>query len=458
MASSICLSAPIALFPGPNACLARFTRTENEPRAAVLRRAIGGWIASRLQMKPLPIAGEPPPPRARGDATPLYGLSASGFRPFFLVAAALAVVLVPFWALVVRGSLPPNTTYLTPMGWHAHEMVFGFASAVVGGFLLTAVRNWTQRETATGAALYGFVALWGLGRLVMTVQLGLPAPLVAIIDLAFLPALALSIARPIIASGNRRNYAMIGVLALLFTANLAVHLDALGMAPGWQLRATHAAVIVLVLLAAIIAGRVIPMFTRNATGSTRIVSVAWLDRAAIAAIGGHLGFELVAPFSLPATVTAGLACVLVLARATRWGIVASLRHPLLWILHAGHAWIGIGFALRVAALMTTRVSTTAATHALTAGAIGALTLGMMARVSLGHTGRSLVLRPITVAAFVLVTLAAALRVFGPLLGASVLSYLTWVALSAIAWAAAFALFLVAYLRILVSPRVDGKPG
>jgi len=408
-------------------------------------------------MKSLPIIGALPPP-ARGGATYSYGLSASGFRPFFLVAAAIAVVLVPLWVLLLDGSLSQRTTYLTPMGWHAHEMVFGFSCAVVAGFLLTAVRNWTQRETASGAALYGLAALWGLGRLVMTVRLGLPAPAIAIIDLAFLPALALSVARPIIASGNRRNYAMIGVLALLFMANVAVHLDALGVAPGWQLRATHTAVIVLVLLSAIIAGRVIPMFTRNATGSTRIVSVAWLDIAAIAAIAGYLVFELVAPFSRPATVAAALAGVFVVVRAARWGGVASLRHPLLWILHAGHAWIGIGFALRVAAMMTTRISTTAATHALTVGAVGSLTLGMMARVSLGHTGRSLVLRPITVAAFALVTLAAVLRVFGPILGASALAYPTWLALSATAWAAAFALFLAAYLRVLVSPRADGKPG
>jgi len=405
-------------------------------------------------MKLLPIRGVPPPP---ARATSFHGLSASGFRPFFLAAAAIAAVLVPLWVWPLDGSRS-RATYLTPMGWHAHEMVFGFACAVVAGFLLTAVKNWTQRETATGAALYGLAALWGLGRLVMTVRLGLPAPAVAIIDLAFLPVLACSLARPIVASRNRRNYVMIGVLALLFTANLAVHLDALGVAPGWQLRATHAAVSVLVLLSVIIAGRVIPMFTRNATGSTRIVSVRWLELGAIAAVASHLVLELVAPFSLPATVTAGLAGILVLARAARWGAVASLRHPLLWILHAGHAWIGIGFTLRVAAMLTTRISTTAGTHALTVGAIGSLTIGMMARVSLGHTGRLLVLRPITVAAFVLITTAAVLRVFGPILGASALAYSTWLALSATAWAAAFVLFLAAYLQVLVSPRVDGKPG
>jgi uncharacterized protein involved in response to NO len=388
----------------------------------------------------------------------LYGLSANGFRPFFLIAATLAMALVPLWVLVLGGWLPTTTQYLMPMGWHAHEMVFGYAGAVVAGFLLTAARNWTQRETATGGALYALAALWLLGRIVMTTGVGLPAPAIALVDLAFLPTTAVFVARPIVAAANRRNYVVIGILALLFAANLAVHLDALGVLPGWQLRASHAAVLVLILLAAIFGGRVIPTFTRNTTGSTKIVTARWLDLGAALAIGAHLLLELAAPFSLPATLAAALAAVLVLARAARWGARAALRHPLLWILHFGHAWIGIGFALRVAAMVTSRVPATAATHALTAGALGSLTLGMMARVALGHTGRALVPRPETVVAFGLITLAGLLRVFGPILGMQVLPYSTWLALSGTAWAAAFALFLVAYARVLTSPRIDGKPG
>lgn len=408
-------------------------------------------------MHPLPIAGEPPAPRDRHRAL-LYGLAANGFRVFFLLAAGFAIAVVPAWLFVLDGSLVARAAYLTPMGWHAHEMVFGFAAAVVAGFMLTATRSWTQRETATGGALYALAVLWVLGRDLVTVGVGLPGPVTAIVDLAFLPAVAVVIARPILASGNKRNFVMVGILLLLFGANLLVHLDALGVLPGWQLRAPHAAVIVLALLASIVAGRVVPMFTRNTTGSTQIASVRWLDLAAVAAIALHLIFELVAPFSWPATAAAGLAAVLVLARSARWGALAARRQPLLWILHLGHAWIGVGFALRVACMFTSRVSMTAGTHALTVGAIGSLTLGMMARVSLGHTGRALVIGRTTVAAFVLITLAAVLRVFGPIVGPLALSYATWLALSGVAWSAAFALFLVAYARVLVRPRVDGKPG
>jgi uncharacterized protein involved in response to NO len=401
-------------------------------------------------MRPLPIAGEPPAPRARRGAGYLYGLAGSGFRVFFLVAAAFAIAVVPVWLFVLDGSLPARSSYLMPMGWHAHEMVFGFACAIVAGFVLTAARSWTGRETATGGALYGLAALWMLGRVVVSVDLGLPGPVVALVDLAFLPAVGVAIARPIIAARSTRNFVMIGIVALLSVANLAVHLDALGVLPGWQLRATHAAVGVLALLASIIAGRVVPMFTRNATQSKQIVSVKWLDLAAVVMIAVHVGLELVAPFSRPATTAAAVAAVCLLARSARWGALASLRHPLLWILHVGHVWIGVGLALRVASVMTARISATAGTHALTVGAIGCLTLGMMARVSLGHTGRPLVVRRTTVVAFGLVTLAAALRVVAPIAGA--LPYPMWLALSAAAWSTAFALFLVGYAGVLVRPR------
>jgi uncharacterized protein involved in response to NO len=390
------------------------------------------------------------------------GLSASGFRPFFLGAALLAVLGVPMWLLVLSDSASVGAGYLQPMGWHAHEMVFGYACAVVAGFLLTAVKNWTGRDTATGGALYGLALLWLLGRVVLVSGSSLPKLLVALVDLAFLPAVALAIGLPIVASGSKRNYVMLVVLGALFAANLAVHLDALGLLPGWQLRASHAGVDVVVLLSAIIAGRVIPMFTRNATGSKRIVSVKALDVAALAAIVVYAILDVAAPFSSAAGVAAAAAAVLVVARAARWGGLPALRHPLLWILHFGHAWIAVGLALRAASFVTVSIPSTAGTHALTVGAIGSLTLGMMARVSLGHTGRPLAVRPVTVVAFVLVTLAACLRVFGPLIGPLIgargVSYLAWLLVSGVAWALAFALFVVGYARILVSPRVDGRPG
>lgn len=404
------------------------------------------------------MAGEPPHARSRDGKTLLHGLSANGFRPFFLVAAILAVMAVPMWLLVLNGAARAGGVYLQPMAWHAHEMVFGYAAAVVAGFLLTAARNWTGRETATGAPLYALVLVWLLGRVVMLVPSALPAPLVALVDLAFLPAVALAIARPIVAAGSRRNYVMVAVLAVLAAANLSVHLDAAGVLPGWQLRGSHAGVDVVVLLTAVIAGRVLPMFTRNATGSTTVVSSKLLDAAALAALALYTVLDVAAPLSSVAGVVALVAALLIVARSARWGFVPALRHPLLWILHLGHAWIAVGLLLRAASTWMPSIPASAATHAFTVGTIGSLTLGMMARVSLGHTGRALAVRPVTVLAFVLLTLAACARVFGPLVSLQAVSYLRWLEISGIAWAFAFALFLVAYTRILVSPRVDGKPG
>jgi uncharacterized protein involved in response to NO len=406
-------------------------------------------------MHSISLAGEPPVARSKG--TVLRGLSANGFRPFFLLAAVLAVLAVPTWLVVWNGSAFMGAGYLPPLAWHAHEMVFGYASAVIAGFLLTAVRNWTGRETATGAPLYGLALLWLLGRAALVASSSLPKLAVALVDVAFLPAVALTIALPIFAAGNKRNYVMLGILGALSVANLAVHLDALGVLPGWGVRGSRVGVDIVVVLAAIIAGRVIPMFTRNATGSKRIVSVKALDIAAIAALVSYAALDVTAPWSWLTGIAAVVAAALVALRAARWGLLPSLRVPLLWILHFGHAWIAVGLLLRAAVFVAPRLPLSASTHALTVGAIGSLTLGMMARVSLGHTGRPLVVGRTVVAAFVLVTLAACLRVFGPVVGAPV-AYSTWLVASGVGWSLAFALFVVAYAKILVSPRADGKPG
>jgi uncharacterized protein involved in response to NO len=202
------------------------------------------------------------------------------------------------------------------------------------------------------------------------------------------------------------------------------------------------------------------MFTRNATGSTRVVSIHALDVAAVASIALYAALDVAAPISGATGVAAAAAAALVVARSVRWNTTAALRHPLLWILHFGHAWIAIGLVLRAASFVT-MIPSTAGTHALTVGAIGSLTIGMMARVSLGHTGRLLVAKPVTVAAFVLITVAACVRVLGPLLGLTSLqgvSYSTWLLVSGTAWSLAFALFVVAYAKILTSPRTDGNPG
>lgn len=387
-------------------------------------------------MRTLPLIGAAPP--GSSSTTPLL---AKGFRPFFLLAAIFAVVVVPIWVLALLGWARVGG-HLDPVTWHAHEMIFGFAGAVIAGFLLTAVGNWTQRETATGRSLAALAALWIAGRLAMATGAGLPSWLVAGIDLAFLPGVALAIGRPIVRARNRRNYVVLAMLLLLSAANAAVHLGA-------GRRSLLVGVDVVTFFMVVIAGRVVPMFTRNATKTETIRSHPKLDAAAaVAVVTVTLADALAAPRLTIVACT--LAAVLVAARTVHWGAIASLRDPLLWILHVGHAWIPIGLALRAASAHSPGL------HAVTAGAIGALTLGMMARVALGHTGRTLAVPPGIATAFVLVTLAAAVRVLVPLLAPGL--YLQALELTAVLWAVAFALYATKYAPILWSPRVDGKPG
>lgn len=381
-------------------------------------------------------------------------LGAKGFRPFFLLAALFAAVAVPLWVAIYLGMMPAGT-YLEPVAWHAHEMVFGFAVAVIAGFLLTAAGNWTQRETAAGAPLYALALLWLAGRLAVTFASALPRGAAAGIDLAFLPALLIAVGRPIVAARNARNLVMLAVLGTLWLANLAVHLDALGRLRGWQMRGCMVGVDVVVVLLVIMIGRVLPMFTRNATGSTTVRQHPALDRLAVGATALVAVLDAAAPHRAAGAIVATTAGVLVAARAIHWGFRAALRHPLLWILHFGQAWLASGLVLRGLSAAGL-VAEPLATHALTAGAMGSLTLGMMARVALGHTGRKLAPSRWMIAAFALVTLAASARVAGPLVWMA--RYVSWLELASVAWSAAFVIYLVVCTPILLHRRIDGKRG
>lgn len=399
----------------------------------------------------LPVYGEP----LSGSPPPTSAVLAKGFRPFFLVAAGFAASILPIWIAVLFGSISLGS-YVDPTTWHAHEVVFGFAGAVIAGFLLTAVGNWTKRETIIGAPLLALALLWLAGRVAMLAAHKLPMGVAAAIDIAFLPALSVALARPLIATGNRRNFVMLVILGVLTAANAAMHLDALGVLPHVRRHALVFSVDVVVLLCLVIAARVFPMFTKNATKTEWIESSPKLDVATIVSMALLSIVDAFAPSSRVGHALAGLVAVLAAARAFRWGASRTLRIPLLWILHAGHAWIILGLALRCVAEFTGAVSPSAALHALTVGGIGSLIVGMMARVSLGHTGRLLEPPRVAVAAFVLITLAAIVRVGMPIVLPA--PYTASLLISGTLWAAAFALFLVGYARMLTSPRVDGKPG
>ncbi len=389
------------------------------------------------------------PAISRPDSAPLRALAAKGFRPFFLLAAIFASLIIPLWLLVLSGRFAPGA-YLPPASWHAHEMLFGYASAVIAGFLLTAVGNWTQRETVTGRALLGLCGLWLAGRVGLLMAATLPPGAVAAIDLAFLPAVAIAIGRPLVLAKNRRNFVMLGLLLLLFTTNAAMHAEPLGLLPpGTAHRAALVTVDLIVVLLALMAGRVFPMFTRNATGVASVRSIPALDLAAVAALVALTAADALALSGGAISWIGGVACVLTIARAVHWGARFTFGQPLLWILHVGYAWIPLGLLLRASGNVL-------ALHALTVGALGSLTLGMMARVSLGHTGRPLAVPKSVSAAFLAITVAALARVLGPWLAPGRYLESLWVA--GALWTLSFALFVWVYAPILTQPRVDGKAG
>ncbi len=384
-----------------------------------------------------------------------FALFALGFRPFFLAAALAAVALVALWVADYGGAVSLQTYYGT-VTWHGHEMVFGYAAAVVAGFLLTSVRNWTSIDTLRGGSLAALLTLWIVGRLAPFASGTVPGWLIAAVDVAFLPVLAASLSTPLLRRRQWRNLPFVPVLFLLAFANLLVHLDVLGVLPGRATTGLYLGVDLIVLLITIIGGRVIPFFTERALPGARPRVwrlVEWVSIATVATVA------ILRTMPLAPQLTLSLAAVAVLAHATRlwgWSDRRMGSVPLLWILYVGYAWVVVGFALEGLSAVA-MVRPQLALHALTTGAIGTMTLGMMARVALGHTGRPLhAARPL-VAAFVLVTVAALLRVFAAWWLPDQW-YVSLIVASGVAWIAAFVLFLALYAPILIRPRTDGLEG
>jgi uncharacterized protein involved in response to NO len=366
-----------------------------------------------------------------------FALFDLGFRPFYLLAGAYAALAVPLWALQYAGWLPGANIL-----WHAHEMVFGYAFAVIAGFLLTAVRAWTGRPTPTGAALAAIAALWLLARVLAFVSL----PLAAWAGALFALAVAWGIGRPLLAAGNWRNCFFVLLLLGLGAAGVVVQgYPQLGLALGLD---------VVLFAMAVVGGRVIPSFTNNALPGAGARRRAWLEFGALGSVLLLIAADALERTELAAGV-ALFAAALHAARLALWAPLKTWRRPILWILHLSYAWIVAHLALR--GLTGFGVLPYAlGTHALTVGAIGGLTLGMMTRTARGHTARPLQAGRAEIAAYVLVQLAALARVFVPLAAPAAQVGATIV--SALLWCAAFAIFTVAYFPILSRPRLDGQPG
>ena len=377
-----------------------------------------------------------------------------GFRPFFLLAGFFAIAFMMIWLPVFVGGFAFDN-YYGPIGWHSHEMIFGYTVAVIGGFLLTAVRNWTEKSTPTGNLLAGLATLWLFGRILPFFPDYFLNWFIAFIDLVFLPALAVGIGVPLVRSGERRNLLFLPLLAALWGANVLVHAEILGLAPQLARKGMFLGLNLVVLLIVIMGGRVIPFFTERALPGVVLMRwsiIEWLSPISVVLF---LLAEFLLADSLWSAGFAALAGCVNGIRLSGWYTHRYWWVPLLWVLHLGYGWIAAGLFLKVGAGLGV-VPPQFTIHAFTVGGIGVLTLGMMARVALGHTGRPLRVGPAMVVAFALVNISAVTRGLLPIFNPQWFSQL--IIASGALWIAAFLVFVIIYTPILLRPRVDGAPG
>ncbi|HVN44399.1 MAG TPA: NnrS family protein [Steroidobacteraceae bacterium] len=380
-----------------------------------------------------------------------------GFRPFFLAAALAALLLITWWAASLELHVPLATAWPAAL-WHGHEMVYGFIVAAVSGFLLTAVPSWTGARGFAGWPLVLLVALWLLGRLLVSSSAHWPLGVTAAADLAFLPALAIMLLPPLSRTRNRNTPLLIALAALCGANGWFYWAVDQGYAAYAQ-RALLVAVDIVLLLVTVIGGRIIPAFTSAALkargGTLASRALPGVNTAAIAVMLAMVTLDATMPDSRPAGACALLAAGIQALRLSQWGGLRTLRLPIVWVLHLAYAWLPLGFALKALALLTAARWPAFWLHALTVGAAATMIMAVITRASLGHTGRPLVVSPITVLAYVLLTAAAAVRSLGPALP---VPYAVVIGVSAFLWIAAFLLFLWVYTPVLLTRRVDGRAG
>lgn len=374
-----------------------------------------------------------------------------GFRPFFFAGPAWALIALSLWICSLAGEVTLPVGF-DPLAWHRHEMLFGFVGAVIAGFLLTAVPNWTGRLPIAGWPLGGLFALWVAARLALLFSAATGLWLAAVLDVGFFFLLGLLAAREVL-EANNRNVPVVAMILLFGTADAADYLANSGVLPwpelGWRL-----AIAIVVLLISLIGGRIIPSFTRNWMAKRGIKTglpsqPGRFDLFVIGATAIALLAWLMGPGETPIGIVVLAAAALQAARWARWRGYRTYADPLVLILHVGYLWVPVGLALLGFSLMSL-VPRSAAIHSLTAGAMATMILAVMTRASLGHTARELKANASTVALYVLVTIGALLRVAASL---RLINYSIGIDIAGLAWGGAFLLFLISYAPVLWRPRL-----
>jgi len=374
-----------------------------------------------------------------------------GFRPFYIGGALLAALNVPLWVVIFLGWLQ-LTPASQPLLWHAHEMLFGFTVAIIVGFLMTAGKTWTGLATPHGPALAALVLLWLAARVA---SLTGPYGAYALLDIALLPVVAGILVSVLLRSRNFRNLPLALMLALLAAANLVFHLAVLGLLKVSAMTPLLAALALIVLIECVMAGRVIPAFTMAVTPGLKLLAKPWLEWLTLGVTALGLALWVLAPPSVVGLVALALASVLHIKRLLGWHPGLTRKRPILWILHAAYAWIPVGLAL-LALAQIGLVSASSGVHALAVGATGGLIIGMITRTARGHTGRPLQVSKPEVLAYALVLAAAVLRVLLPMFAPALL--VVSLVGAALAWSAAFLIYLWVFTPWLMRTRLDGKDG
>jgi len=382
-----------------------------------------------------------------------------GFRPFFLSGAIFSIIALVLWIGSLTGQLSIQF-YGGGLWWHIHEMLFGFGCAIVAGFLLTAVQNWTGMRGVSGKPLFGLFLLWLFGRVALLLPEYLNPFVIMAIDLAFLPAVAVILAKPILAIKQYRNLFFVPLLGLFTFANVEMYLAA-NFVGGFTINAAgYATVMLMTVLMSVMAGRVVPMFTANGTKTTKVLPLPWLEKSATVTLVLITASFLLNPLiNLPNAVLGMLFIIAGVLQAIRWLRFKpwiTLSVPLLWSIHFSLFFIWMGLIAIGLSYMTGLVGINHYWHILTIGGMGGLILAMISRVSLGHTGRTLTPPRLMSLAFSAIFIAAIVRVLVPIFWIEL--YFDALYLSVAFWALSFGLFSAFYAPMLCSPRVDGRPG
>lgn len=389
----------------------------------------------------------------------IFPIWRQAFRPFFLFGSLFGILAMAVWIGFLNG-LVSFSPYGNPVYWHMHEMIFGFVSAFIVGFLLTAVQNWTGLRAANGVMLKVLFLLWLSARIIMALDMNINGIAVTLIDTSFYLFAAILMANLVIRANNIRNLFFIPVLVLLAACNVLFHIGVMVGNNDYVYQGLYGAVMQLSLMIVIIAGRVLPMFTANGTQTEKVLPLLWLERSCVIFSGLLILLflfglnNLLQPMIM--VLLFSVACICNGIRAIRWRPWITFRAPLVWSLHFAYWFIPLGYGLFALHYFGFNVSISASIHALTAGAMSSMILAMIARVSLGHTGRVLHVHITMSVAFGLIILAALLRIFSGFLPQ--LSFDSGYLIAGICWIIAYGIYLINYSKILTSARPDGRPG